>query len=58
MALEELQHRDDFVVHRALAEPLLVAVRHEIQHVLARCVFDKLALVGCPQERVEGEAVG
>jgi hypothetical protein len=50
VTLEELQHRHDLVVENACCHSLFIAVRHEVEYVSARSIFDEFILVGIPQQ--------
>ncbi len=58
MLLEELQHGHDLVVDGARSQPLLVAVRHEVEHIVSCRILDVFLLVRSAQERIERVAIG
>ena len=58
MLLEQLQHRHYLVVDGTRTQPLLVAVSHEIEHVVSGRVLDVLLFVSGTEQGVERVAVG
>ena len=58
MLFEELQHGHDLVVDGPSAQPKLIAVGHEVEHVVSGRVLDVLLFVSGTEQGVERVAVG